>query len=35
MGVEGSDAGSLGRQSKFWTQEHHDGCPRNKSIVKD
>ena len=45
MGAEDSDAGSSGRQSKYWTQEHRDGCqrkqehreglPRNKSIVKD
>ena len=28
MGAEDSEAGSLGRQSKFWTQEHRDGLPR-------
>ena len=28
MGAENSDAGSPGRQSKFWTQEHRDGWPR-------
>ena len=29
MGAEDSDAGSLGRQSKYWTQEHRDGLPKN------
>ena len=28
MGAEDSDAGSPGRQSKYWTQEHRDGLPR-------
>ena len=28
MGAEDSDAGSPGRQSKNWTQEHRDGLPR-------
>ena len=45
MGAEDLDAGSPGRQSKCWTQEHceglprkqehREGLPRNKNIVKD
>ena len=28
MGAKDSDAGSPGRQSKYWTQEYRDGLPR-------
>ena len=30
MGAEDSDAGSLGPQSKYWTQEHPDAFPRRR-----
>ena len=35
MGAEDSDAGSPGRQSKYWTQEHRDGLPRKSQEHRD
>ena len=34
-GAEDSDAGSPGRQSKFWTQEHRDGLLRKSQEHRD
>ena len=35
MGAENSYAGSPGRQSKYWTQEHRDGLPRKLQEHRD